>query len=74
VWIVAPAAVLGCAYLFWSLSGLTKVAFTAWLLIGLVIYFTYSRSRSHLGRGSVEVHELDADAPHLPVVSLSGVD
>jgi APA family basic amino acid/polyamine antiporter len=74
VWVVAPAAVLGCAYLFWSLSGLTKVAFTAWLLIGLVIYFTYSRSRSHLGRGHVEVHELDADAPPLPVVSLLGMD
>ena len=70
VWVVAPAAALGCAYLFWSLSGLTKVAFTAWLLIGLVIYFTYSRRRSHVGLGLMEVHELDADAPGLPVISL----
>ena len=59
VWFVAPAAAAGCAYLFWSLSGLTKVAFTAWLLIGLVIYFGYSRSRSHLGKGVVEMVPVD---------------
>jgi basic amino acid/polyamine antiporter, APA family len=49
VWVVAPLAAVGCAYLFWSLSGLTKVAFFAWMLIGLVVYFGYSRHRSHVG-------------------------
>ena len=39
-----------------------------WGLIGLVIYYFYSRSRSHLGRGIVEVHEpeyadLEPDIP-----------
>ena len=29
----------------------------------LLIYFGYSRSRSHVGRGIVEVPELAADAP-----------
>jgi basic amino acid/polyamine antiporter, APA family len=29
----------------------------------LVVYFAYSRSRSHVGRGLDEVHELDADIP-----------
>ena len=28
-----------------------------WGAVGMVIYFGYSRSRSHLGRGLVEVHE-----------------
>ena len=27
----------------------------AWTLLGLVVYFLYSRSHSHLGRGIVEV-------------------
>ena len=30
-----------------------------WGLIGMVIYFVYSRSHSHLGRGIVEVHDDD---------------
>jgi basic amino acid/polyamine antiporter, APA family len=34
-----------------------------WGGIGLAIYFLYSRSRSHVGRGLTEVHELDADIP-----------
>jgi len=32
-------------------------------VIGLVVYFLYSRGASHVGRGLTEVHELDADAP-----------
>lgn len=66
VWVVGPLAALGCAYLFWSLSGLTKVAFVAWQVIGIVFYFLYSRSRSHVGLGHVEVHETDPDTP--PVI------
>jgi APA family basic amino acid/polyamine antiporter len=34
----------------------------------MVIYFVYSRSHSHLGRGSMEVHENDPDAPATPGV------
>jgi APA family basic amino acid/polyamine antiporter len=43
-------------------------------LIGLFVYFTYSRSRSYVGRGIIDVHEDDADAPDLPVPPLPGVD
>ena len=41
-----------------------------WGAIGLVIYFTYSRGSSHLGRGIVEVHEPEyADVrPDIPGV------
>lgn len=61
--VVAPLAIAGCVYLFFSLSGYTLALFAGWAVIGLVIYFTYSRQASHLGRGLVEVHEEDADMP-----------
>jgi APA family basic amino acid/polyamine antiporter len=33
-----------------NLQAVTWVAFVVWLLIGMVIYFGYSRRRSHLAR------------------------
>ncbi len=67
VMIVAPLAIIGCLYLFFSLSGYTLSLFLGWAVIGLLVYFGYSRSHSHVGRGSIEVHEDDPDAPPLPV-------
>ncbi len=49
--ITAPIAILGCIYLFFSLSWETIRLFLIWASIGLVVYFGYSRSRSHVGRG-----------------------
>ena len=43
VWVVAPAAILGCLYLFWSLPTKTRLFFLAWNMIGLVIYFAVGR-------------------------------
>jgi APA family basic amino acid/polyamine antiporter len=63
IWLTAPISILGCAYLFYNLSWETIRLFLIWAAIGLVVYFTYSRSRSHVGRGSVELHEQDADVP-----------
>ena len=52
---------------------LWAIAFVAiWAAIGLVVYFTYSRSHSHLGRGIIDVHEDDADIPPQPVPPLPG--
>ncbi|MBY0583008.1 MAG: amino acid permease [Sphingomonas sp.] len=45
-WVVAPAAILGCLYLFSSLQAVTQVSFFIWNGIGLVIYFTLGRARS----------------------------
>ena len=45
-WIVCPAAVLGCLYLFTSLQTITQISFFAWNAAGLVIYFVYGRARS----------------------------
>ncbi|MBA3677375.1 MAG: amino acid permease [Sphingosinicella sp.] len=57
IWLVAPIAVLGCIYLFISLSTDTKLMFFGWAIIGLIVYFAYSRGRSHVGQGQMEVHE-----------------
>ncbi len=63
VWLICPLAAAGCVFLFFQLSGYTELMFLGWTVIGLVVYFSYSRSRSHVGRGSIEVHELDPDVP-----------
>lgn len=61
--IIAPLAIGGCVYLYMSLGLAAKLVLPGWGAIGLLVYFLYSRSHSHVGRGLVEVHELDADAP-----------
>ena len=67
VWLVAPAAIIGCLVLYFSLPLTAKLVLPVWGGIGLVIYFAYSRSRSHVGLGRVEVHEVDDDMPPPPV-------
>jgi APA family basic amino acid/polyamine antiporter len=67
IMVTAPIAILGCIYLFFNLGMPTKLMFIGWAAVGLVVYFGYSRSRSHVGRGVVEVHETDSDAPPQPV-------
>ncbi|HET7724959.1 MAG TPA: amino acid permease [Propionibacteriaceae bacterium] len=44
-----------CAYLMLNLSVETWLRFLVWLVIGFVIFFTYSRSRSRLARKPVDV-------------------
>jgi APA family basic amino acid/polyamine antiporter len=48
-WAVAPAAILGCCYLFTSLQTVTQVSFVAWNAIGLAVYFAYGRGRAVVG-------------------------
>lgn len=72
IWLVGPAAVVGCAYLFFNLSGYTELMFLGWAAIGLVVYFAYGRRKSHVGRGLVEVHEQDEGIPPQPVPPLPG--
>ncbi|MEQ1687271.1 MAG: amino acid permease [Sphingopyxis sp.] len=63
IYLTAPLAIAGCLYLFYSLDIKSITMFAIWAAIGLVVYFAYSRSRSHVGLGRVEVHEDDADIP-----------
>lgn len=44
-WIIAPAAIVGCFYLFMSLPLRTQLFFAAWNTVGLVIYATTAHGR-----------------------------
>ena len=56
VYVVATLSVLLCFYLMLNLIGETWVRFGVWMVIGLVVYFTYGRSHSRLGRGEYDKH------------------
>ncbi|MFI8693025.1 MULTISPECIES: amino acid permease [Gammaproteobacteria] len=49
-WFIGPAAALGCIYLFISLPSSTQLYFLIWNLIGLAVYFLYSRRNALIGR------------------------
>ena len=66
IYLTAPIAVAGCVYLFFSLSWETIRLFLIWAAIGLVVYFAYSRQRSHVGRGTIGVGEIDTLEPPVP--------
>lgn len=61
VMLVAPLSIAGCVYLFFSLDAHSILLFTIWAAIGFVVYFAYSRSRSHVGRGIIDVPEVEND-------------
>jgi APA family basic amino acid/polyamine antiporter len=46
--VVGSLAVLGCVYLIFSLPNATLVRFLVWNLIGIAVYYAYSRGRSLL--------------------------
>jgi len=60
VWVTAPISILGCVFLFAMLDHKSIILFASWAVIGLLVYFGYSRSRSHVGRGIVDVPEHEA--------------
>ncbi|MEY4952263.1 MAG: hypothetical protein RL299_687, partial [Pseudomonadota bacterium] len=74
IMVTAPLSIAGCLYLFYKLDPKSQMLFALWAVIGLVVYYTYSRSRSHVGLGKVEVHEGDAGIPPQPVPPLPGDD
>ncbi|KAK48552.1 amino acid permease [Caballeronia jiangsuensis] len=55
--VVPVLAVASCLFLMANLQAMTWIAFAVWLVIGLAIYFAYSRRHSVLGRAPLE-------APH----------
>ena len=52
VYIVAPLAIVGCLVLYFSLPMTAILLLPIWGGLGLLVYFFYSRSRSHVGRGT----------------------
>lgn len=67
VWVIGPVAAAGCVFLFFNLPFEAMIVLPIWGAIGLFFYFAYGYRKSHVGRGLVEVHEIDADAPPMPV-------
>ena len=48
VWVVAPATILGCLYLFSSLQTQTMLFFLGANVVGAVFYLAYGRVKSRL--------------------------
>ena len=59
VYIVAPLAIIGCVILYVKLELTAILVLPGWGIIGLAVYFLYSRSRSHVGRGISDGPEPD---------------
>jgi APA family basic amino acid/polyamine antiporter len=53
IWLVGPLAAAGCLLLFFSLGTYTLKLFVAWAVLGLIVYFLYSRNKSHLRPGYI---------------------
>ena len=67
VWVVAPLAILGTVGLYFNLPFEAKMVLPIWGAMGLVVYFLYGYRKSYVGRGIIDVHEDDPDAPPQPV-------
>ncbi|MBC7982796.1 MAG: amino acid permease [Candidatus Obscuribacterales bacterium] len=61
VWIVGPAAMAGCALLFFSLGFYTIKLFLIWAAIGMAVYYFYGRRHSVLAQS--EAAKADNIAP-----------
>jgi APA family basic amino acid/polyamine antiporter len=59
LWLVGPATIAGCIFLFLNLPFEAMIVLPAWGAVGLVIYYLYGYKASHLGKGIVEVPEDD---------------
>jgi len=49
-WLVGPAAIVGCLYLFFSLPAMTELRFVIWNLIGIAVYAVYGVRTSRLAK------------------------
>ncbi len=66
IWFVGPVAMGGCLLLFFSLGWETIRLFLIWAVIGLAVYFLYSRSRSQMAPGHPSLAVESAELPRLP--------
>jgi APA family basic amino acid/polyamine antiporter len=54
LYLIAPMAIIGCLVLYFSLPLTAILVLPVWGAIGLLVYFFYSRPRSHVGRGIID--------------------
>jgi APA family basic amino acid/polyamine antiporter len=66
VWLVAPATIAGCLFLFFNLPTAAMLVLPIWGGVGLAVYFLYSRAASHVGRGIDGVDEAIVTQPPVP--------
>jgi APA family basic amino acid/polyamine antiporter len=52
--IVPILGILVCGFMIVGLDGLTQVSAACWMVLGLIIYFIYSRSRSKLSPNNIK--------------------
>ena len=68
IWVIAPLTIIGCVLLFFNLPRAAMLFLPGWGILGLVVYFLYSRGHSHLGRGIVEVvDDIEGDEDMVPI-------
>ena len=60
MYVVAPLAIIGCVVLYAKLPLIAILVLPVWGAIGLAVYFGYSRSRSHVGRGIIDPEDEDS--------------
>jgi APA family basic amino acid/polyamine antiporter len=61
--LVPILGIVSALYLIWTLPGLTKIVVVGWLLVGLVIYFTYSVKHSLVQSALREGAEVEGPPP-----------
>jgi len=52
IWLVGPAAMIGCVILFISLGTYTLKLFAIWAAVGIAVYLLYAMKRSALANGT----------------------
>lgn len=72
--LVVPLTIIGCAVLFFALPSSAILALLIWGVIGVGIYLSYGRRKSHLGRGIIDVPEADVRdiEPSMPGIDERG--
>src|SRR3569833_617526 len=63
LWVVAPAAIIGCVVLFMSLNIESQLVFLVWAVVGLIFYFLYGYRNSNVARGIIDVVDDPAMQP-----------
>jgi APA family basic amino acid/polyamine antiporter len=63
IYLFGTLSVMGCVILFVFLPWQARLLFPIWAVIGLGFYYLYGYRHSHVGRGQMQVPELDKDAP-----------
>ncbi len=56
--VIPILSVLACTVLMLFLTVETWLRFLIWMLLGLVVYFLYSRHHSRLGRGEIPIEPI----------------